>query len=221
MAGNSMDKNASISRDMRDLVMDHAPGSDTFQKHYLNRNIHADLWAIHRDQQPQQELPHQAVSHGHSASNRRPTALTQAQVENLKLHPKFQFYTKQLRSPRTPEKNNQIFLKRKSLLARLRKEELRKVRAERSTKQSLEDIERQVRGEDITLADTAASTDHLTPAQQKMFDALRAPLVKSHDAQMQRRSAAIKSLMAYCLEEERCIVKVVPDAQRPPELALQ
>lgn len=93
------------------------------------------------------------------------------------------------------------------------------MRAEWSTKQSLEDIERQIRGEDITLVDTTASTDSMTPAQQKMFDALRVPLINDHDAQMQRRSAAIKSLMAYCLEEERRIVKVVPTPKRPSELA--
>ncbi|KAI1420208.1 hypothetical protein F5Y12DRAFT_773975, partial [Xylaria sp. FL1777] len=73
MAGNSLDRNGipldqiigkpcliicivNISTALRNLVMGHAPNSDTFQRHYLNRMVCADLWAIHRDLEPQQEL---------------------------------------------------------------------------------------------------------------------------------------------------------------------
>ncbi|KAI0153090.1 hypothetical protein GGR57DRAFT_155675 [Xylariaceae sp. FL1272] len=43
MAGNNMDRSVDINEALRNLVMDHAPNSDTFQKHYLNRNVCADL----------------------------------------------------------------------------------------------------------------------------------------------------------------------------------
>lgn len=59
---------ATISEALRNLIMDHAPNSDTFQKHYLNRNVVVDLWAIHKGHVPQQELLHQAASHGLSCS---------------------------------------------------------------------------------------------------------------------------------------------------------
>lgn len=37
-----------VSDALRNLVMDHALNSDTFQKHYLNRNVCMDIWAIAR-----------------------------------------------------------------------------------------------------------------------------------------------------------------------------
>lgn len=37
---------ANISAELQNLVMDHAPNSDTFQKSYLNHNVTFDLWAL-------------------------------------------------------------------------------------------------------------------------------------------------------------------------------
>lgn len=117
---------------------------------------------------------------------------------------------------------DRIFLTGKALSSLgLRNKEIRKLRAEWSIKQSLEENERQIRGEDITLAGTVSSMDNMTPAQQKMLDALRVPLINKHDAQVHRRAAAIKSPMAYCLEEEQQLIKIFPNPRRPNKLASQ
>lgn len=76
-----------VSEALRNLVLDHAPNSDTFQKHYLNRNVCVDLWVIHRGDEPQQALIEQATSHGHSRSDRQPANLTAEQSESLNSHP--------------------------------------------------------------------------------------------------------------------------------------
>lgn len=64
--------------------MDHASNSDTFQKHYLNRNVCGDLWAIHRAQEPQNDLLKQATSHRSSRNSRRPIALTKEQSDAIR-----------------------------------------------------------------------------------------------------------------------------------------
>jgi hypothetical protein len=69
MAGNSLDQSGtslaaarilltdrqvSVSDSLRNLVLDHAPQSDTFQRHYLSRHVCVNLWATHLGKAPQQ-----------------------------------------------------------------------------------------------------------------------------------------------------------------------
>lgn len=68
------------------MVLDHAPHSDTFQKHYLNRHVTINVWAIQCGNAPQQALIKQATSHGHSRSSRRPASLTLKQSQALNQH---------------------------------------------------------------------------------------------------------------------------------------
>ncbi|KAI0448454.1 C2H2 finger domain-containing protein [Xylaria acuta] len=105
MAGNNMDRNVNISQALRNLVMDHAPNFDTFQKHYLNRNVCADLWAMHRACEPQQTLVKIATSHGHSRSTRRPANLSPEQSAALNHYPNVVRLKQQLQRlhPDSPE----------------------------------------------------------------------------------------------------------------------
>ncbi|KAK9774936.1 putative C2H2 finger domain protein [Seiridium cardinale] len=75
-AGNNMDQNGR-----------HGPNSTTFQTNYLSRHVRADLWAMQRDLEPQQELLKQLTSHGHTVSARRPADLTSDQPASLNEHP--------------------------------------------------------------------------------------------------------------------------------------
>lgn len=156
--------------------MDHAPNSDTFQKHYLSRFVCADLWAINRAQQPQQDLIKQATSHGSSRDSRRPIALTRQQSLSLQSDARYVQITQQLRGLRkgAPERA-EIRNKRKALLARLRKEAMDKIRAEWNRKQATVDIDHQMEGG--MLAPITRASDPTSPAQQRMLDALQAPLV--------------------------------------------
>jgi hypothetical protein len=70
--------------------MDHAPNSDTFRRHYLNRHVCADLWAIHRDRNPQKALLRQATSHGGSRDSRRSFTLSGDQIKSIKKDRQYQ-----------------------------------------------------------------------------------------------------------------------------------
>ncbi|KAG8157653.1 hypothetical protein KVR01_012315 [Diaporthe batatas] len=211
MAGNSMDRDVNISSALRDLVMDHAPNSITFQKHYLQRIICADLWAIHRGLEPQQALLEQATSLGHSLSRRRPINLTRKQTEELKKDPNYQRLDRKWTAavPRS-DRRRKLGLKRKALWTRLQKRKLDEIRDDWGKTQGVEDVERQIAGEDITQAlEDPRSVQPMGVVQQRMFDALTSPLVNDLDAQLRRRTEAIKALVAYCGEEDPVVPLLV------------
>ncbi|KAI8954520.1 C2H2 finger domain protein [Xylaria longipes] len=225
MAGNNLDQNVNISDALRNLIMDHAPQSDTFQKHYLNRNVVADLWAIHRNHQPQQALLEQATSHGHSKNSRRPVALTQAQMRAvLEGSAKYHQLTTRLASlgwgPKFRDQRREITLERDRLRKKLCNDEIKRVREAWARTQFADDIERQIRGESFTHESAGPNRDMrpMGPAQQRMFDALTTPLPDDIDAIGIRRTNAIEALIAYCTVEEpsinhMCRVKRKPEPE--------
>lgn len=188
--------------------MDHAPNSDTFQKHYLNRNVCADLWAIHRNQQPQHELVKQAVSHGSATDSRRPVDLTPEQAEAVKFDPQYQRLSQLLYSlPRGSEQRPEVVKRRKALLGRLRDEAIKKVREEWDRDQAVDDIDRQMEGRSFDAQasrDVARALRPMSRAQGAMLGALEAPLPLTGelDAIFQRRTSAVKAIMSYCTVEE-------------------
>lgn len=207
-----------ISDSLRNLIMGHTPGSDTFQRHYLNRNVCADLWAIHRAQQPQTELLKQATSHGASKNADRPISLTPEQLESVKSNPLYVQISDTLRGiPKGAKGRRELANRRKQILARLRTKKLNEVREEWDQTQAVEDIEQQAQGKGFTPASKirASALIPIHPLQQAMLDALNAPLISDLQAQYQRRTNAIKALMAYCVVEERQSTKVL-EARRPP-----
>ncbi|KAG6358153.1 hypothetical protein INS49_014037 [Diaporthe citri] len=182
-----------------------------FIKHYLNRNVCADLWAIHRDREPQQALLQQATSLGHSVSRRRPTDLTPEQAAELKKHPRYQRLDKEWKAtPPKSERRKELGKKRKALWTRMRKSKLSKIREEWSKTQGVEDVERQIAGEDITKAsEHTAPVRSMGTVQQRMFNAITSPLINDIEAQLQRRTEAIKALVAYCDEEDPFVPMLV------------
>ena len=82
-------------------------------------------------------------------------------------------------------------------------------RKEWTTKQAVDDIERQLSGEgfDPKAVDTSPSTCRLQhPAQKRMVAALAAPAEPTLEAQYNRRNNAIRATIAYCFgEEERTL----------------
>ncbi|KAI0971915.1 hypothetical protein F4678DRAFT_460743 [Xylaria arbuscula] len=97
-SGNSLDQSVNISSALRNLVLDHALSSDTFQKHYLNWNVCAGLSVVHRKLNPQDALIRQATSHGGSRDSRRVFQLTDAQPEALKQNKEYVRLTGSLRT---------------------------------------------------------------------------------------------------------------------------
>ncbi|CAJ2503094.1 Uu.00g104880.m01.CDS01 [Anthostomella pinea] len=229
MAGNNLDQNVNVSDSLRNLILDHAPGSDTFQKHYLNRNVVADLWAIHRKEQPQQALLQQATSHGHSRNSRRPVDLTPEQSAALKEDPKYKRLSEQLSQlppgPRFAKERLRVTRERHTLQIKLRAAELQRVLEEFKHKQSVEDVERQAQGEDFSALSSTAinsrTTREMSKEQRRMVEALEAPLVIGN--QGQRRTNAILALRDYCWIEEVPVNKLIDSRQAatPPGLPSQ
>ena len=78
-------------------------------------------------------------------------------------------------------------------------------RKEWTTKQAVDDIERQLGGEgfDPKAVDTSPSTCRLQhPAQKRMVAALAAPAEPTLEAQYNRRNNAIQAIIAYCFVKE-------------------
>lgn len=195
-------------------MLDHAPNSDTFQRHYLARNVNADLWAIHRSEQPQHDLIKQVTSHGSSRDPRRPISLTSEQTAALKTDPLYVRLSKTLTQlPIGPERQA-VHRRRKALLERLRNEALRRVRDDWGTLQAQQDIDLQIQGQAFA-PDTGRASRPTSPAQQRMLDALNAPLINNMVSQFERRDAAIMAIMAYCNVEEPVTTKVL-EARHPP-----
>ncbi|KAK5637510.1 hypothetical protein RRF57_013225 [Xylaria bambusicola] len=215
MAGNNLDQSVNISDALRNLVMDHAPGSETFQKHYLNRNVVADLWAIHRSEEPQYALLQQATSHGHSKEVRRPIDLTPEQRKMAVAEdPEYQQLTKEQLSlptgPKFAEERRKLTLSRANLRMKLRNRALEKLRFDWDSAQSVDDIEQQIRGADFSALPEVQprSCRPMGPLHQAMFDAITMPLDDKSNALVQRKINAINALIAYC------------DVQEPPMITL-
>lgn len=201
---------------LRDSALDHAHGGNTFYQNYLNRHFRVDLMAIHRGTRPQNALLQQVTSHGHSVSKRRPVSLTDAQGEEVKQDAKYQRMTQQLSDHfEGSEPYRKIWLQRKSHLARLRKAKLEQVRKEWNANQGVEDMERQFHGKEPTRS-TSRPSRPLSPAQQRMLDALTADLINDPGAQLKRNLEAIEALKMYCEEEEPRRTKLQQKQAHPP-----
>lgn len=149
---------ADISDPLRNLAIDHAPKSDTSQKHYLNRHVSFDLWAVQRGTAPQKDIVLQGASHGHSRSARRPFGLTKEQSDDLRNHAPVQKMTVQLEAmPLLQWKvaHRQI----KIVKSRLFREKKTAVRDKWTINQAIIDIERNLRGDSASFTDIAKSRD--------------------------------------------------------------
>ena len=220
-----MRNSVDVSNALRNLVLDHAPNSDTFQKHYLNRNVCADLWAIHRAKNPQQAVIQQATSHGGSRDSRRVFALSDHHIADVKQDPEYARLTQLLDSRTLPYRSAQrkgITKQRKALYKKLKAKKLKQVIEEWNRRKDHQDIERQARGESFDdEPSTHVSAPPMSAVQTRMFNALMAPLVNDLEAQFQRRTKAILALMEYCYEEEPLHTKVLDAARKsaPPRPA--
>ncbi|KAJ4394460.1 hypothetical protein N0V93_003678 [Gnomoniopsis smithogilvyi] len=186
-----------------------------------DRHVSFDLWAMHRNLDMQQDLVYQSASHGHSVSTRRPISLTPEQSAALNDHPLIQRLSQQLeRLPRYDRTEGRRQINR--VRARLRRETKEQVRKEFTIQQAVDDIERQIKGQSFADTARARGARAMNAAQKRLVEALTAPLITDLDGQLQRRTAAINAIIAYCPIEEPPSSKVLEARQPdpPPELSL-
>ncbi|KAL2272538.1 hypothetical protein FJTKL_06333 [Diaporthe vaccinii] len=220
-AGNSLDQSVNVSSALRDLIMDHAPNSETFQRHYLNRNVCADLWAIHRNQNPQTALITQATSHGGSRDSRRVITLSEDQINQVRRDPRYQQLSAEIEglvksgARRSSTARKDLTRKRKNLFDKLKARKLQEVKRQWTELQALQDIERQLQGQDFSAVMHKPMESPMNDVQRRMFESLTAPLEGDLEAQFRRRTRAIEALVAYCGEEEPLRTQVT-EARRPP-----
>lgn len=210
-----------ISDALRNLMLGHAPLSDTFQKHYLSRFICVDLMAVHRDLEPQQALVSKATSHGHSRDARRPADLDEEGKQALKSHPKLVRLRREMEEfPERTEERREAYRKLQSAENKLYLEAKQKFRSEWADKQAAIDIEAQVQGQAFVQPASSTNNDAqlMRPEQQRIVEALTAPLVNDLEAQHVRRANAVVALLQYCKVEELHTTKVMPAVPVPPEL---
>lgn len=204
-------KTANISTALRNLVLDHAPDSDTFQRHYLNRNICADLWATHRGLDPQAALIQQSTNHGGSRDSRRVFELKPHHVDEIKADRQYVRLSQKLDATFKSADPKQIVKDRRNLYEKLKRKKLKTVMTEWTRRQGYEDVDRQVRGEDITVSGTTKSSQPVSHAlpklpmskiQRTMFEALSASVTTNLDEELQRKKNALAAVVAFCAEEE-------------------
>ncbi|KAK8013600.1 hypothetical protein PG991_009193 [Apiospora marii] len=205
-AGNSVDKEKDVSSSLRNLIMGHAPNSDTFQKHYLNRRICLDMNAIHRGLEPQTELMRQVTSHGHSRSQRRPVKLTPEQSAALKSDAKLvAMYERASTLPNNSKARKEMSKKIDNRRTKLYHDELIRIRNAWTEDQAAKDIDRQLGDGDLDDNEPEVNPDNpedpdtpTNPMQVAMVAALNAPLVTDIQELYKRRSHAIRMLTKYC-----------------------
>ncbi len=205
-----------VSEALRNLILDHAPNSDTFQKHYLSRNVCVDLWAIHMGREPQHRLVQESTSHGSSRSRRRPVYLTPEQSESINGHPRVERLRQSLtKIPRRSPQHSKVRLELQAAKRRVRNHIHENVRRTWTQSQAVEDIERQIQGLDFVRPLANARPSRLmSVCQERLVEALTAPLICDLATQRQRRTEAIKAIVAYCAVEEPVVTKVT-EARQP------
>lgn len=192
------------------MVLDHAPDSDTFQRHYLNRNICADLWATHRGLDPQSALIQQSTSHGGSRDSRRVFELKPHHIEEIKADRRYVKMIEKLEGTMVSSAERKELIRQKNnLFMKLKRKKLKTVMNEWTRRQAYEDVDRQVRGEDITAAGASQGsqsqyrpTPPMNKIQKTMFEAMSAPVTTNLEAELERKKNALAAVVAFCAEEQ-------------------
>ncbi|KAJ0329333.1 hypothetical protein COL922a_012866 [Colletotrichum nupharicola] len=209
-AANAFDQSVDVSEALRNLAMGHG-SSDPFQRHYLGRNISADLWGILRGQRPQQALMKQSCSIGHSMSKRRPIDLTPDQSASVATHPTIRELTRALRElPLGSKQYKEAKRAIRNEKQRLRRELKQKIRDEWTNKQATDDIERQIQGVGFAEPATGGACRPQGPAQKRLLAKLTTPVVTTLEGQYRRRDDAIDAVSAYCFVQEGCTAMGLP-----------
>ncbi|KAK1637329.1 hypothetical protein BDP81DRAFT_460869 [Colletotrichum phormii] len=188
-AANAFDQSVDVSEALRNLALGHG-NSDPFQRHYLGRNILADLWGVLRGQKPQQALKKQSCSIGLSISEQLPQGSKQY---------------------------NKVNRARQNEKPRLRRELKQEIRDEWTDKQATDDIERQIHGIGFANPATDNTCRPQGPAQRHLMTKLTAPIVTTLEGQYRRRDEAIEAVSAYYLVQEGCTAAVRYSTSDPPE----
>lgn len=171
-----------------------------------------DLWALHRGLEPQQAVVRQAASFGVRRSAHRPLGLNDDEAKALKDDPVYQHYVRLLETlqPGTAEWKD-CKREQKTALERLRYAATKKsIGKDWTRRQAIENISQQLSDSPSAAMEATRSRQPqpMSPAQQRMVDALNQPMKTTLEGQLERRMAAIQAMIEYSKVKERYFTKV-------------
>ncbi|KFY96073.1 hypothetical protein V498_02927 [Pseudogymnoascus sp. VKM F-4517 (FW-2822)] len=209
-AAKALNESPDVSDSVQNLVLQHA-SIDTFLKHYLGRNINVDVQNIHRGLEPQKALMRFACSMSRSIDPRRPWKLTPAQSASFNNLPCIVQLSKIAAHLSGSPEGSRREVRYQKVQKRLTSEKARQRRlllleiVDRYKKeQPVIDSERQLSGKmvDEDVRGALERSDHMTPEQLLLVDAVLTLPETSLERESQRRIAAINAVAAYCGVEE-------------------
>lgn len=207
---------ADVSEPLQNLILQHSR-IDTFLKHYLDRNITADVLSIYRGLEPQKAIMDMLCSMSRSIDPRRPWKLTtqesrsvnnlprikilQANVDALKnIRDKAASKQYEIWDDRLKEAQRQLLNEKQRARSQLKRDKLDRYNRE----QPVIDSERQLSGKivDEEVKSALEQTEYMSPEQLELIDAILTLPGRSWEAEQQRRINAINKVTMYCGVEE-------------------
>ncbi|KFY46137.1 hypothetical protein V494_00595 [Pseudogymnoascus sp. VKM F-4513 (FW-928)] len=182
-----------------------------FSSHYLDRNINVDVQNIYRGLEPQKALMRFACSMSRSIDPRRPWKLTPTQSASINILPcivKWSRITARLSGASVGSRREERYQKAQKRLtserARQRRLLLLDIVDRYKKEQPVIDSERQLSGKvvDEDVRGALERSDHMTPEQLLLIDAVLTLPETSLERENQRRITAINAVTAYCVVEE-------------------
>lgn len=211
-----------MSDSLRNHVMDHTAGSNTFEEHYINRNVCVDLWAVQRGLEAQEQIILGSTSHGYNRSSRRPIKLTKEQSASIRDDPKVKGMERKLKAlPLSSAERTGVRRAIEARKAKLRREMDKRNREEWTDVQAVVDIERQLNGQGFAPAEPAGSPRPRGVRHERLIEALHVSLICDIATQRLRRTRAIQAIVDYCGVEELCVSPVVDKRRAPAPAQLQ
>lgn len=208
---------AEVSDSLQNLMLQHST-IDTFLKHYLDRNITADVMSIYRGLEPQKAVMSLLCSMSRSIDPRRPWKLTTEESKSVNDLPpikrleKRRNYAKARRDSAAAGEQYELWDDRFCFASRELNNEKQQARAQLKRdkldqfdkEQPVIDSERQLSGKvvDEEVKSVLERTEFMTSEHFTLVDAIMTLPGKSWDLEQQRRITAINAVTMYCGVEE-------------------
>jgi hypothetical protein len=208
---------ADVSESLQNLILQHSNIS-TYLKHYLDRNITADVLSIYRGLEPQKAIMNMLCSMSRSIDPRRPWKLTTEESKSVNHQPRVQVLKanvdalKSIRDQavsedlyeiwddRLREAQRELVNEKQRARTQLKRDKLNRYKQE----QPVIDSERQLSGKvvDEDVKSALEETEYMTPEHLALIDAILTLPGRTWEEEQQRRINAINAVTKYCGVEE-------------------
>lgn len=190
----------------------------TFLKHYLSRRVTADLQAVVRGMEPQDDLMRAVCRMSRWIDPRRPWKLTPDQSRSVNDNENIRRWMEnrtrlrrrhgRRRSGAAWEACDRLTRRINNERQRLRTALLADIRSRWDQEQAVRDIKLQLSGVKIEeVVESKLETRKRTPEHDRLIQAVLTLPGKTLDEEYRRRNAAIDAVAAYCAVEEGRVIR--------------